>query len=54
MVIFQVDVFWVVMPYNVVVGYQHFRGAFGKHGGGERCLQVFGWKVQMEKTTGKT
>jgi hypothetical protein len=25
-VMFQVEVFWVVMPCNVVVGYQWFRG----------------------------
>jgi hypothetical protein len=26
MAMFQVDVFWVVTPYSVVVGYQRFRG----------------------------
>jgi len=26
MIMFQVKVFWVVTPCNVVVGYQHFRG----------------------------
>jgi len=26
---FQVEVFWVVTPYSVVVGYQRFRGEIG-------------------------
>jgi len=29
-----VDVFWVMTPYSVVVGYQHFRGL--------RCLRLQG------------
>jgi hypothetical protein len=29
-------------------------GACGMHGGGERCLQGFGCKVQREETTAKT
>jgi hypothetical protein len=28
--------------------------ACGMNGGGERCLQGFGWKDQREETTGKT
>jgi hypothetical protein len=30
-VMFQVEVFWVVMPRGVVVGYQRFRGSFCFH-----------------------
>jgi hypothetical protein len=26
----------------------------GTHGGGERCLQGFGWEAQREENTGKT
>jgi hypothetical protein len=26
----------------------------GKHGGGERCLQGFGWEARRKETTGKT
>jgi hypothetical protein len=26
----------------------------GTHGGGERCLQVFGSEARREETTGKT
>jgi hypothetical protein len=26
----------------------------GTHGGGERCLQGFGWEVRRQETTGKT
>jgi len=31
-VMFQVKIFWVVMPRNIMVGYQHF--------GGPQCLQL--------------
>jgi hypothetical protein len=34
-VMFQVEVFWVVMPCNVVVGYQCFRGPCCLHLQGE-------------------
>jgi hypothetical protein len=27
---------------------------WGMHGGGERCLQGFGWEAQRQETTGKT
>jgi hypothetical protein len=26
----------------------------GTHGGGERCLQDFGWEARRQETTGKT
>jgi hypothetical protein len=26
----------------------------GTHGGGERCLQGFGWETRRQETTGKT
>jgi hypothetical protein len=26
----------------------------GTHGGGERCLQGFGWEARRQETTGKT
>jgi hypothetical protein len=26
----------------------------GTYGGGERCLQGFGWEAQRQETTGKT
>jgi hypothetical protein len=29
-------------------------GTCGMHGGGERCLQGFGWEAWNEETTGKT
>jgi hypothetical protein len=29
-------------------------GTSGMHGGGEKCLQDFGWQAQMEETTEKT
>jgi hypothetical protein len=29
-------------------------GACGIHGGGERCLQGFGWEARREETNGKT
>jgi hypothetical protein len=29
-------------------------GTCGTHGGGERCLQDFGWEARREETTGKT
>jgi hypothetical protein len=29
-------------------------GTCSTHGGGERCLQGFGWEAQREDTTGKT
>jgi hypothetical protein len=29
-------------------------GSCGTHGGGERCLQGFGWEARREETTGKT
>jgi hypothetical protein len=29
-------------------------GTCGTHGGGERCLEGFGWETQREETTGKT
>jgi hypothetical protein len=29
-------------------------GTCGTHGGGERCLQGFGWEARREETTGKT
>jgi hypothetical protein len=29
-------------------------GTRGTHGGGERCLQRFGWEALREETTGKT
>jgi hypothetical protein len=29
-------------------------GTCGMHGGGERCLKVFGWEARMEETSGKT
>jgi hypothetical protein len=29
-------------------------GTCGTHGGGERCLQSFGWEDRREETTGKT
>jgi hypothetical protein len=28
--------------------------ACGTHGGGERCLQGFGWEARRKETTGKT
>jgi hypothetical protein len=28
-------------------------GTCGSHGGGEMCLQGFGWEVQREETTEK-
>jgi len=34
-VMFQVKVFWVVTPYSIVVGYQHFRGPCCLHLQGE-------------------
>jgi hypothetical protein len=33
---------------------QNIRIANGTHGGGERCLQGFGWEARRQKTTGKT
>jgi hypothetical protein len=29
-------------------------GTCGTHGGGERCLQGFGWEARRQETTGKT
>jgi len=29
-------------------------GTCGTQGGGERCLQGFGWEARKEETTGKT
>jgi hypothetical protein len=29
-------------------------GTCGTHGGGERCLQDFGWEALREEITGKT
>jgi hypothetical protein len=29
-------------------------GTCGTRGGGERCLEVFGWEARREETTGKT
>jgi hypothetical protein len=29
-------------------------GACGAHGGGERCIQHFGWESWRKETTGKT
>jgi hypothetical protein len=34
-VMFKVEVFWVVMPCSVMVGYQHFRGPCCLHVQGE-------------------
>jgi hypothetical protein len=28
-------------------------GTCGMHGGGERCLQGFGWEAQRQETTGR-
>jgi hypothetical protein len=29
-------------------------GTYGTHGGGERCLQGFGWEARRQEATGKT
>jgi hypothetical protein len=29
-------------------------GTCGTHGGGERCLEGFGWEARRQETTGKT